>query len=142
MKTYFPNENNLQNNWVVVDARGQTVGRLATRIATVLRGKHKPTFTPNQTGGDFVIVINADKVVFTGGKLDQKIYTRYTGYQGGLKKVTAREMLDKHPTRVIEKAVWGMLPKNSLGRKLLTRLKIYAGESHPHAAQQPKELTV
>lgn len=140
MKTYFPSETT--NDWVVVDAEGQTVGRLATRIATTLRGKHKVDFTPNQAGGDFVIVVNADKVVFTGSKLDQKHYTRYSGYQGGLKRVSARDMLAKHPERVIQRAVWGMLPKNHLGRKLIRRLKIYSGPAHPHQAQQPTEMEI
>jgi len=140
MKTYFPKET--KNDWLVVDASGQTVGRLATRIAHALRGKHKVDFTPHQAGGDFVIVLNAEKVVFTKNKLDDKIYTRYTGYQGGLRKETAREMLAKHPERIIEHAVWGMLPKNSQGRKLIRRLKVYAGEAHPHSAQQPKELSL
>jgi large subunit ribosomal protein L13 len=140
MSTYFPKEPT--PSWVVVDAAGQTVGRLATQLASVLRGKHKPDFTPNQAGGDFVIVVNAEKVVFTGRKLDQKVYTRYTGYQGGLKLTTAREMLDKHPERVLEKAVWGMLPKNRLGRKLIRRLKVYAGEAHPHAAQVPTPMEI
>lgn len=138
MKTYFPNTP--QNDWLVVDAAGQTVGRLATRLASLLRGKHKPDFTPHQLGGDFVIVVNADKVVFTGNKLDDKVYTRYSGYQGGLKKTTAREMLAKHPERVLERAVWGMLPKNRLGRKMIRRLKVYAGDTHPHQAQQPKKV--
>ena len=138
MKTYFPKETN--PDWLVVDAAGQTVGRLATQIASHLRGKHKVDFTPNQAGGDFVVVINADKVVFTGGKLDGKVYTRYTGYQGGLRTTTARTMLERNPERVIEHAVWGMLPKNSLGRKLIRRLKVYAGDTHPHQAQQPKEM--
>ncbi len=138
MKTYFPNTP--QNDWLVVDAAGQTVGRLATRLASLLRGKHKPNFTPHQLGGDFVIVVNADKVVFTGKKLDDKVYTRYSGYQGGLKKTTAREMLAKHPERVLERAVWGMLPKNRLGRKMIRRLKVYAGDTHPHQAQQPKKV--
>ena len=137
MKTYFPKQ--VQNGWVVFDAEGQTLGRLATQIATVLRGKHKADFTPDQAGGDFVVVINAEKVRLTGNKLDDKVYTRYTGYQGGLKLTSAREMLAKHPARVLEHAVWGMLPKNSLGRKLIRRLKVYAGEAHPHAAQQPKQ---
>lgn len=140
MKTYFPKETS--EDWVVVDAAGKTVGRLATQIATLLRGKHKPDFTPNQLGGDFVIVLNADKVVFSGNKLDQKVYTRYSGYQGGLKSVTAREMLTKHPERVIKRAVWGMVPKNRLGRRMIRRLKIYTGDSHPHSAQQPKELAL
>ena len=142
MKTYFPKEAELTHDWYVIDAAGQTVGRLATQVASILRGKHKPTFTPNQAGGDFVIIVNAERVVFTGAKLDQKEYTRYSGYQGGLKKTPARVMLDKHPERVLEKAVWGMLPKNSLGRNLLTRLKVYAGETHPHKAQQPKEWSL
>lgn len=138
MKTYFPKE--AQNGWVVVDAENQTVGRLATQIASALRGKHKVDFTPNQAGGDFVIVINADKVRFTGNKLDAKVYTRYSGYQGGLKKQTARDVMNKHPERIIEHAVWGMLPKNHLGRKLIRRLKVYSGDAHPHSAQQPKEM--
>ena len=138
MKTYFPKE--AQNGWLVVDAENQTVGRLATQIASALRGKHKVDFTPNQAGGDFVIVINADKVKFTGNKLDAKVYTRYSGYQGGLKKQTARDVMVKHPERIIEHAVWGMLPKNHLGRKLIRRLKVYSGSTHPHSAQQPKEM--
>jgi large subunit ribosomal protein L13 len=142
VKTYFPKEDEISNDWYVVDAAGQTVGRLATQIAHILRGKNKPSFTPNQAGGDFIVVINAERAVFTGAKLDQKVYTRYTGYQGGLKTNTAREMLEKHPERVIERAVWGMLPKNHLGRKVMTRLKVYAGEAHPHLAQQPKELSL
>ena len=140
MSTFFPKEPT--PGWVVVDAAGQTVGRLATQVASVLRGKHKPDFTPHQAGGDFVIVVNAEKVVFSGNKLDQKVYTRYTGYQGGLKSTTAREMLDKHPERVLERAVWGMLPKNRLGRKLIRRLKVYAGEAHPHAAQVPTPMEI
>ncbi len=140
MSTYFPKEPT--PGWVVVDATGQTVGRLATQVASVLRGKHKPDYTPHQAGGDFVIVVNAEKVVFSGNKLDQKVYTRYTGYQGGLKSTTAREMLDKHPERVLERAVWGMLPKNRLGRKLIRRLKVYAGEAHPHAAQVPAPMEI
>lgn len=140
MKTYF--ENDLDHDWVIIDAEGQTVGRLATQIAQVLRGKHKPTFSPHQGGGDFVVVVNADKVTFTGAKLDQKIYTRYSGYQGGLKKISARDMLAKHPDRVIRRAVWGMLPKHRLGRRLLRRLKVYAGATHPHEAQQPRPLEV
>lgn len=138
MKTYFPKE--LTHDWVLVDAAGQTVGRLATQIASVLKGKHKPTYTPSQPGGDFVIVINAEKVQFSGNKLDQKVYTRYTGYQGGLKKVTAGEQLEKFPERVLEHAVWGMLPKTRMGRRLIRRLKVYAGEAHPHDAQQPKKM--
>jgi len=140
VKTYFPQAP--RSEWLLVDAKGQTVGRLATRIAQVLRGKHKPDFTPHQAGGDFVIVLNANKVVFSGDKLDSKVYTRYSGYQGGLKVTTAREMLAKHPERVLERAVWGMLPKNRLGRKLFRRLKVYAGDNHPHVAQQPKAIAL
>jgi len=138
VKTYFPNE--LTNEWVLVDAAGMRVGRLATQIASILKGKHKPTYSPHQPCGDFVVVINADKVEFSGDKLDAKVYTRYSGYQGGLKTETAREALAKHPERVIERAVWGMLPKNRLGRRLIRRLKVYAGETHPHQAQQPRKL--
>jgi len=138
VKTYFPQEPH--NDWLLVDAKDQTVGRLATQIAQFLRGKHKVDYTPNQAGGDFIIVINAKKVVFTGAKLDKKIYTRYSGYQGGLKEIKARDMLQKHPERVIERAVWGMLPKNRLGRKLIRRLKVYAGSNHPHQAQKPVDM--
>lgn len=138
MKTYFPSES--QNDWVIVDAAGQRVGRLATQIASLLKGKHKPSYTPNQAGGDFVVVINAEKLEFTGRKLDQKVYTRYTGYQGGLKTTTAREMLAKNPERMLEHAVWGMLPKTRMGRRLIRRLKVYAGDAHPHDAQQPKRV--
>ena len=137
MKTYFPKTPS--NDWVVVDAEGQTVGRIATQIASLLRGKHKPDFTPNQLCGDFVVVINADKVTFTGKKMDQKVYTRYSGYQGGLKKTKARTVLNRHPERIIEHAVWGMLPKTRLGRKMIRRLKVYPGTAHPHSAQQPRE---
>lgn len=138
MKTYFPKTPG--SDWVVVDAEGQTVGRIATQIASLLRGKHKPDFTPNQLCGDFVVVINADKVVFTGKKMDQKVYTRYSGYQGGLKVTNARTVLNRHPERIIEHAVWGMLPKTRLGRKMIRRLKVYPGTAHPHSAQQPKEM--
>jgi large subunit ribosomal protein L13 len=138
VSTTFPKETS--NDWILIDAEGQRVGRLATTIAQLLRGKHKVDFTPNQAGGDFVIIINASKIVFTGNKLDQKVYTRYSGYQGGLKEISARNMLAKHPERVIERAVWGMLPKNRLGRKLVRRLKVYAGDTHPHQAQQPKTM--
>ena len=138
MKTYFPKEP--QNNWLLVDAQDQTLGRLATQVARVLRGKHKVDFTPNQACGDFVVIINAEKINFTGDKLNQKVYKHYTGYQGGLKEVPAKTMLAKRPERIIERAVWGMLPKNRLGRKIIRRLKVYAGNTHPHSAQQPKEI--
>lgn len=131
----------VQRKWYVVDAEGQTLGRLASRIATVLRGKHKPTFTPHVDTGDFVIVINADKVQLTGKKLDKKIYRWHSGYLGGLKEATARKMLAERPERVIEWAVWGMLPKGRLGRRIFKKLKVYRGPNHPHAAQKPEPLT-
>ncbi|WP_027481893.1 50S ribosomal protein L13 [Deinococcus pimensis] len=140
MKTYVPKET--EQNWILVDAAGVPLGRLATLIASRIRGKHRPDFTPNIAQGDFVVVVNAEKVVLTGGKLDSKVYTRYTGYQGGLKTETARTALAKHPDRVIEHAVYGMLPKNRLGRALHSRLKVYAGETHPHDAQKPQKLEV
>ncbi len=126
------------HDWFVVDAAGQTLGRLATRISTVLQGKHKPSYTPHTDCGDFVIVLNADKIVLTGKKLDQKKYHHYSGYPGGLASVTARVQLDQHPERVITAAVQGMVPRNRLGRQMLTKLKVYASGEHPHAAQQPK----
>lgn len=128
-------------SWYVVDARDQALGRLATRVASVLRGKHKPTFTPHVDTGDHVIVVNADKVKLTGRKREQKIYYRHTGYPGGIKSVTAGKLLDgPHADRVVRRAVRGMLPRNSLGRKMINKLKVYAGPDHPHAAQQPQEL--
>jgi large subunit ribosomal protein L13 len=140
VKTYVPTET--EQNWILVDAAGVPLGRLATLIASRIRGKHRPDFTPNIAQGDFVVVVNAEKVVLTGGKLDSKVYTRYSGYQGGLKTETARTALAKHPDRVIEHAVYGMLPKNRLGRALHSRLKVYAGETHPHDAQKPQKLEV
>jgi len=124
----------------VVDATGQTLGRLATKIATILRGKHKPIYAPHMDCGDHVIVINADKIRVTGKKLDQKVYYRHSGYPGGLKSITLREQLQKHPERVIYLAVRGMLPKNRLGRRMIKKLRVYASDSHPHQAQQPKVL--
>jgi len=138
VKTYVPKD--VESKWYVIDAEGKTLGRLAAKIATILRGKHKPEYTPNMPVGDYVIVINAAKVKLTGKKLEDKIYTRYSGYQGGLKRIPAGEMLKRHPERVIERAVKGMLPKNRLGRKLYKRLKVYAGPDHPHAAQKPEKL--
>ena len=129
-----------EKKWYLVDASGQTVGRLATKIADVLRGKNSPQYTPHTDSGDFVVVVNAEKVVFTGDKLDSKVYYRHSGYVGGLKERTAREQLDRQPTKVLMSAVKGMLPKNSLGRKQLTKLKVFAGTEHDHEAQQPQEL--
>ena len=128
--------------WFLIDAEGQTVGRVATRIASVLRGKHKPTFTPHVDSGDFVVVINADKVVFTGNKTAQKTYYRHSGYPGGLKEITAEKLLEKRPEDVLGYAVKGMLPKTPLGRSMFSKAKIYSGADHPHAAQKPKTLEV
>jgi large subunit ribosomal protein L13 len=139
-KTYTPKPEDIEREWFVVDAKDQTLGRLATRIAQILRGKHKPIFTPHIDVGDFVIVLNCDKIRVTGNKLDDKMYYRHSGYPGGLRSRTLREMLEKHPERVIQLAVRGMLPKNKLGRKMLKKLKIYTGDNHPHEAQQPKVL--
>jgi large subunit ribosomal protein L13 len=139
-KTYVTKESDVQRDWYVVDARGQTLGRLATRVASVLRGKHKPIYSPAVDVGDYVVVVNAEKVHVTGRKLDQKIYYRHSGYPGGLKEITLRNLLQKYPARVIEHAVRGMLPKNRLGRKLFKHLKVYVGSEHPHVAQQPKPL--
>lgn len=139
-KTYVTKAGDAKAEWYVVDATGQTLGRLATRIAGVLLGKHKPIYSPAVNVGDYVIVVNAEKVRVTGRKLDQKTYWRFSGYPGGLKQITLRDQLRKFPTRVIEHAVRGMLPKNRLGERMFSRLKVYAGPDHPHAAQQPKPL--
>ena len=138
IKTYTPKPADIQREWFVIDAKDQTLGRLATQVAVLLRGKHKPIFAPHMDVGDYVIVINADKIRVTGRKLDQKIYYRHSGYPGGLRQRTLREQLQRFPERVIEAAVRGMLPKNKLGRKMFKKLKVYAGETHPHQAQKPK----
>lgn len=140
MKTFSAKPHEVEREWFVVDAQGQTLGRLATHIATLLRGKHKPIYTPHVDCGDYVIVVNADKINVTGQKLDQKIYYRHSGYPGGLRQVTLRRRLQTHPERVIESAVRGMLPKNRLGRKMFKKLKVYAGPNHPHEAQQPTSV--
>ena len=142
MSTSMPKESDIQRKWFVVDAEGQVLGRLATRVATVLRGKHKPTFSPHLDVGDHVVVINAEKVQLTGRKLKNKLYQWHTGYIGGLKEVNAETMLRTHPDRVIEWAVEGMLPKNRLGRAMAKKLKVYRGAEHPHDAQQPQPLEV
>lgn len=139
-KTYYPKVEELTHEWYLVDANDQNLGRLATKISTVLLGKHKPTFTPGVDNGDFVIVVNAERVRVTGNKLDDKIYYHHTGYPSGLKAITLRQQLARHPERVLRSAVWGMLPHNKLGRRLIKKLKIYAGPDHPHEAQQPKPL--
>ncbi len=140
MKTFVAKEHEIKKDWVLVDARDKVVGRLATQIAMRLRGKHKPIFTPHADTGDFVVVVNAGKVRLTGAKWKDKKYYRYTGYIGGLKETTAAKMLEKKPENVLRSAVWGMLPKNSLGRRQIKKLKIYSGSEHPHEAQQPKEV--
>jgi len=139
-KTYHPRLKDLQAQWYLVDAAGQNLGRLASRIAGVLLGKHKPTFTPGVEAGDFVVVINAEKIEVTGKRLDQKVYYRHSGYPGGLKTIRLRDQLARFPTRVMRSAVWGMLPHNRYGRRLIRKLKIYAGAEHPHRAQKPQPL--
>ncbi|MCX5809379.1 MAG: 50S ribosomal protein L13 [Proteobacteria bacterium] len=142
MKTYFPKEGELIKNWYLVNAEGAVLGRLAAHVAAILRGKTKPTYTPHADTGDFIIVVNAEKVKLTGNKLSQKTYKRHSGYPGGLKVVNAKTMLQKKPEDVIIIAVKGMLPKNSLGRQMLSKLKVYKGAEHPHKAQMPKELEI
>ncbi len=138
MSTTIARPADVQRSWFVVDAADQVLGRLATRIASVLRGKHKPTYTPHVDCGDFVVVVNADKIKLTGRKLDQKLYHRYSGYPGGLHSRSARQVLDTHPERVLQAAVKRMLPKNRLARDMYSKLKVYAGDEHPHAAQKPQ----
>lgn len=141
-KTLVPTQDSLDPQWYVVDATDKRLGRLATEIATILRGKNKPTFTPHMDTGDFVIVVNAEKVTVTGKKREQKLYRRHSGRPGGMKVETFARLQERIPERIIEKAVKGMLPKNSLGRKLFTKLKVYAGAEHPHAAQKPQKLNI
>ena len=137
VRTYTPKAGDVQRQWLVIDATDVVLGRLASQVAVLLRGKHKATFAPHVDTGDFVVIINADKVALTGAKLEQKRAYRHSGYPGGLKSRTYAEMLDKHPAKAVEKAVRGMLPKNSLARQQLTKLKVYTGDTHPHAAQKP-----
>ena len=142
MRTFTAKTAEIKRQWYVVDAQGQTLGRLASKIAPILKGKHKPTYTPHLDCGDFVVVVNVDKVRVTGRKLDQKFYYRHSEYPGGLKSINLRDQLAQHPDRVLLAAVKGMLPKNKLGRQMIKKLKLYAGETHPHQAQQPKSLTL
>jgi large subunit ribosomal protein L13 len=142
MKTYSAKPGEITREWYLVDAEGKTLGRLATQIADTLRGKRKPQYTPHVDTGDFVIVVNAEKIAVTGNKLDQKRYYRHSGYPGGLRSRTLREQLDRRPTEVLRVAVKGMLPKNRLARQQITKLKIYAGPEHPHDAQSPKPLNL
>jgi large subunit ribosomal protein L13 len=140
VKTYSVKPGDITRQWYVVDAEGKTLGRLASRIAAILKGKHKPIYAPHADVGDYVIVINADKIHVTGRKMLQKMYHRHSGYPGGLTSINLRDLLQRHPTRAIEFAVKGMLPKNRLGRRMFKKLKVYAGSDHPHLAQQPQAL--
>jgi large subunit ribosomal protein L13 len=141
-KTFVAKPADIERDWYVVDATDLTLGRLATQVASVLRGKHKPQYTPYEDVGDFVVVINAEKIQVTGRKLDQKMYYRHTGYPGGIKSISLRKQLQKHPERVIEHAVKGMLPRGPLGRRQFKKLKVYAGPEHPHQAQLPKPMPI
>ncbi|MEL6307695.1 MAG: 50S ribosomal protein L13 [Chloroflexota bacterium] len=141
-RTPFTTPDEIERKWYVVDLQGKTLGRAASKIAQILRGKHKPSFVPNLDTGDYVVVVNCEKVHTTGRRVDQKMYYRHSGYPGGLYSVTLRQMLDKHPQRVIKFAVKGMLPKGPLGRDMLRKLKVYTGSEHPHEAQQPETLEV
>ena len=142
MKTFVAKEQAVEKKWYLVDAENKILGRLASQIAVRLRGKHKPIFTPHADTGDFIVVVNADKIAMTGAKADKKMYTRYTGYIGGLRQISARKLLEKKPEDIIRFAVKGMLPKNSLGRRQIKKLKIYAGSEHPHQAQNPEKLEI
>lgn len=142
MRTYTPKPGDVQRDWYVIDATDVVLGRLASQVATLLRGKHKPTFAPHVDGGDFVVIINAEKVALTGNKREQKLAYRHSGFPGGLSATSYSELLEKNPERAVEKAVRGMLPKNTLGRQQLSKLKVYAGAEHPHAAQQPTPYTL
>jgi large subunit ribosomal protein L13 len=140
VRTFTAKASEIRHEWFIIDAEGQTLGRLASRIAPILKGKHKPTYTPHLDCGDFIIVINAEKLRVTGNKLDQKFYFRHSGYPGGIASIDLRDQLAQHPDRVLQAAVRGMLPKNRLGRQMIKKLKIYAGTVHPHQAQKPKSL--
>lgn len=142
MKTFVATPANIERKWLVIDASGKTLGRLASEVAKLLRGKHKPTYTPFMDTGDYVIVINASKMVLTGKKLEQKVYRYHTGFAGGLKEVSYKNMMEKNPDKALEIAVKGMLPKNALGRQMFRKLKVYAGAEHDHAAQKPEVYTI
>ena len=142
MKTYYAKPAEVEREWLVVDATDMVLGRLASEIAKILKGKNKPTYTPHVDTGDFVIVVNADKIRLTGNKAEKKAYFHHSGYPGGLKEVSYQRMLERHPERVLEKAVKGMLPKNTLGRAMNRKLKVYAGPEHPHQAQKPRQITL
>lgn len=140
MKTAFAKKEDIKRDWYIADAKGQTLGRFASRLAKILMGKHKPNYTPNVDSGDFVVVVNAEKIKVTGKKLAEKIYYHHTGYMGNLKAETLRERLEREPEKVIFDAVWGMIPKNRLGRKIIKKLKVYRGSEHPHKAQNPEPI--
>ena len=142
MKTYYAKPGEVEREWLLIDATDVVLGRLASNVAQILKGKNKPQYTPHVDTGDFVIIVNADKIRVTGNKAAQKAYFRHSGYPGGLKEVSFQRMIERHPERVIEKAVKGMLPKNTLGRKMGTKLKVYAGPNHPHQAQKPRQITL
>lgn len=139
-KTYYPKAGEITQEWVVVDANDQNLGRFAARVASLLLGKHKPNFTPGVDTGDYVVVVNAERVSVTGNKMDEKMYYRHSNYPGGLKTISLRQQLEKHPDRVLRSAVWGMLPHNKYGRQVIKKLKVYAGPDHPHQAQNPRTL--
>ena len=140
MRTYVPKKGDIEPRWFIIDAEGLVLGRLATEVARILRGKHKATFAPHMDMGDHVVIVNAEKVVFKGNKLQDKMYRHHTGFPGGLKEVSARDLMERHPERVLEQAVKGMLPKNKLGRAMAKKLKVYVGPNHPHEAQKPVPL--
>ncbi len=142
VRTVFVKKDDADRKWYVIDASGKVLGKLAVRVADYLRGKHKPVFTPNSDTGDFVVIVNAEKVKLTGKKLDQKMYYRHSGYPGGLRADSARGLMAKKPEHIVSEAVWGMLPKNRLGRQMLRKLKVYKGAEHPHAAQRPEDLSL
>lgn len=142
MKTFVPKSEDIRHDWFVIDATDVVLGRLSTTVATLLRGKHKPEFTPGADVGDFVIVVNAERIKLTGDKWEDKVYRRHSGYPGHLKELTARQLRDRTPERIVRYAVWGMLPKNRLGRAIFRKLKVYAGAKHPHEAQQPQPIKV
>ncbi len=142
VKSWTPTPKDIQREWWVVDAEGKTLGRLASQVAHILKGKHKPTYAPHMDVGDFVIITNCDKIRVTGRRMDDKMYYRHTGYHGGLRSTSLRDMLDRRPERVLELAIKRMLPKNRLGRQMYRKLKVYAGATHPHEAQQPKKLEI
>ncbi|MDD4568748.1 MAG: 50S ribosomal protein L13 [Tepidanaerobacteraceae bacterium] len=141
MSTFMAKKEEVKRDWYVIDASGKPLGRLATKVAMILRGKHKPTYTPHVDTGDYVVIVNADKAILTGKKMDNKMYYNHTGYPGGIKAQNFRSFMSKSPEKVVYKAIWGMLPHNVLGRQMIKKLKIYKGEQHPHEAQQPQPLT-